>query len=134
MRAVRGGLAALVALACNFLIQAVLAPAILKHAGQETLGAYATLLQAVGYLSLLDTCVIAATTRFLAASYDAATDQETFTRVFSTGRTLSLCTNILFAISALICSLFLNHLLKASAAVQHQAKIGLLVIDRKSVV
>lgn len=66
--------------------QLVLAPVILVKAGQEVMGAYAILMQVVGYSLLLDFGVSVALTRFLATAGHLETGGGRFAALFLTGR------------------------------------------------
>ena len=53
-RAARGFAASVVQFCAQMLLQVLLAPVVLKVAGRETLGAYAAIMQAVGFLTMID--------------------------------------------------------------------------------
>ena len=68
-RALKGTLTSFLQYGLQIVLQAALVPLVLHIAGRETLGAYAILMQAIGYLALADLGFSVATNRFLAQAY-----------------------------------------------------------------
>lgn len=110
-------------------LQIVLAPFVLSKAGQEVLGAYAILMQAVGFLNILDTAASITMSRFMAQALGLSDDGKRFDRLMSTGRTMLLITNFLFAIGAIGCSIFAINHLGMSSELQEQARQALFLLS-----
>ncbi len=53
-RAIKGAVTSFLQYGLQIVLQIALAPLVLRAAGQETLGAYVSLMQAIGYLALVD--------------------------------------------------------------------------------
>lgn len=124
-RVVKGTLTSFIQYGLQILLQAALLPLILRVAGQETLGAYAILIQAIGYLSLVDLGFSAATSRYLAQAYGYDDEGLRFSQVISTFRTFSLCSNVVFAVLCLLLSIWIGPLLSLSIGIKFQAQLGL---------
>src|SRR5258708_6133519 len=64
-RAAKGVITSILEYGLRIGLQALLAPLVLRMSGQEVFGAYAVLMQALGYLALMDLGFSLAFTRFL---------------------------------------------------------------------
>ncbi|MGA8572956.1 MAG: oligosaccharide flippase family protein [Desulfobaccales bacterium] len=104
----------------------LLAPLLLRVAGQETLGAYAALMQAVGYLILLDLGFTFALNRYLAYATGIDDGGTKFTNVLNTGRTFLLGVGILYALAAVALAFGIGPLLKLSPVINSQARVAIL--------
>ncbi len=133
-RAIRGTLASGLQYFTLIALQAVLTPAILRIAGQETLGAFAILMQALGYLTLVDLGFGVALSRYLSQAYGHDDQRLHFQEVFTTGRTYYLCSNTAFALLVLILYVFMGNFFSISGALEGQARTGLIAVMIWSVV
>ncbi len=100
----------------NLCLQLAIAPVLLKMAGQETLGAYAILMQMLGYLALVDLGLSATTMRYLSQAYGYSDGGKRFRDVLSIARTCLLFTNIAFALLALVLGFWLKSFMHLSDA------------------
>ena len=80
----------------------VLAPAVLKIAGQEVLGAYAIVMQIIGYGLILDFGLGVALSRYLSQSFGDKDKGTKFIKIFNIGRYFILSTNTLLSIFIMI--------------------------------
>jgi len=112
----------------NFCLQIAIVPVLLKMAGQETLGAYAILIQILGYLALVDLGLSATTMRFLSHAYGFNDDGKRFRDVLSIARTCLLITNIAFAILAVLLSVWLKNVVNLSDALLSDSRISIYMI------
>jgi O-antigen/teichoic acid export membrane protein len=127
-RAAKGFVTSLMQYAAQILVQALLAPVVLKLAGREALGAYAAIMQTLSFLALVDVAHSWSLERFLAQAMGADDGGERFRHVFTTARTLLLITNIVFAILTCIFSMFIARLFHLSPGIALQARHALYVI------
>ncbi|MCG2712462.1 MAG: oligosaccharide flippase family protein [Candidatus Omnitrophica bacterium] len=123
----------------QIVLQAVLAPLILKIAGRETLGAYAILMQVIGYGILLDLGFGAALGRYLAQAFGFDDSGARFVQTFNIGRTFYLFTNLIFGLLIIIFSFFVNEFLLVDDVILAQARLscylyGLWIIIRTPLV
>lgn len=112
----------------NFCLQVAVVPVLLKVAGQETLGAYAILIQILGYLALVDLGLSATTMRFLSQAYGYSDNGKRFRDVLSIARTCLLTTNIAFAILAVLFSVWLKDFVNLSDALISDSRISIYMI------
>ncbi|MBT9330460.1 lipopolysaccharide biosynthesis protein [Paracidobacterium acidisoli] len=127
-RAAKGFLTSLVQYASQILVQALLAPVVLKLAGREALGAYAAIMQTLSFLALVDIAHSWSLERFLAQAIGMDDGGVRFRHVFTTARTLLLITNTVFAGLVVIFSMFIAQLFHLSPGIAHQARYALYVI------
>jgi len=132
-RAISGMLTSFVEFGLRIGLQAVLAPLVLYVAGQETLGAYAALMQVIGYLALVDLGFGVALGRYLAQSFGYDDQKERFRKIFTTGRTFYLASNAVVALLAIVLSVYVGTLFSFSSSVEMQARIGLWILAAWSV-
>jgi O-antigen/teichoic acid export membrane protein len=125
-RAAKGFAANLLQFFLQTALQILLVPLILKVAGQETLGAYAALMQAVGYLILLDLGFTFALNRYLAYAQGVEDDGTYFTNVLNTGRTFLLGVGIIYSLVTVGLAFGIGTLLKLSPTLNFQARIAVL--------
>lgn len=127
-RAISGTLASFIQFGVRIILQAALAPLVLKVAGQETLGAYSILIQVIGYLALLDVGFGVAQSRYLAQASGYDDNGKRFRDVFETGRTYFLFSNAFYALLVLVFSFFVGRLFSFSSEVENQAHYGLWIL------
>jgi Na+-driven multidrug efflux pump len=127
-RAARGFLTSLIQFSSQILLQAVLAPIVLKYAGREALGAYAGIMQAINLLALVDIAHAWSLERFLGQASGLGDGGARFRAVFTTARTLALITNAVYALLVLAFSHWIARLFHLSPAIADQARHALYVI------
>ena len=132
-RAAKGFAASIVQYCTQILVQILLAPIVLRLAGRETLGAYAAIMQTLGFLALVDIAGSWSLERFLGQASGLDDGGKRFRNVFTTSRTILLVTNCVFAILVLVFSFFVARLFHLSPAVAREAKHALYVIAAWSV-
>src|ERR1700747_3063546 len=127
-RAASGFLTSVLQYISQILMQALLAPVVLRLAGREALGAYAAIMQTLGFLALVDVAHSWSLERFLGQSIGLPDGGARFRRVFTTARSLLLISNTVFAILTLIFSLYITRLFHLSPGIALQARHALYVI------
>jgi O-antigen/teichoic acid export membrane protein len=129
-KAAKGVLTSFLQYGCQIGLQVLLAPLVLVVAGQETLGAYAIIMQAVAFLALTDLGFSLALTRFLSQAFGRDDNGQHFGTVLTTSRTIQLGTNILFSLLLLLLALWGYHWFSFSqeTALQTRDSLGLLAI------
>ena len=132
-RAISGTLTSFLQFCVQIGLQAFLAPLVLKHAGQETLGAYAVLIQVIGYLALVDLGFGVALSRYMAQAFGFDDQKERFGEIFTAGRTFYLVSNTLVAIFAFVISTYVGKIFSLSGPVESQARMGLRILGVWSV-
>lgn len=95
-RAAKGYAANVVQIVMFIVLQAILAPLVLKFAGVDTLGAFSVLMQVVAYFSLFDMACSVTLARYLAQS----SGSDRFLAIFTTGRTCLLISGVVLALLA----------------------------------
>ena len=126
--AISGTLTSFVEFGLRIGLQAALLPLVLRVAGQETLGAYAALMQVIGYLALVDLGFGVALSRYLAQAFGYDDQKKRFSAIFTTGRTFYLASNCVVALFAFILSIYVGNLFSLSSSVETQARIGLWIL------
>lgn len=109
----------------TIILQLLLAPLVLKIAGQEVLGAYSIVMQMVGYGILLDLGFSVALSRYLSQSFGFPDKGDRFIEIFNIGRLFLLFTNFVFALFIFIVAWRIGDLIAASEAVTDQARYAL---------
>ena len=127
-RAVKGTLVSFLQYGTQMLLQAFLAPLVLRLAGQETLGAYALLMQVVGYLAMLDLGFSVTLNRYLAQASGLDDGGKRFRDVLSTARTFLLGSNLLIAALTVLVSFNIEVLFSLTPQIASQARLGLAVL------
>lgn len=112
----------------NILLQIAFVPLILLYAGQETLGAYAIIIQVLGYLALVDFGLNVTTVRFLSHAYGKDDDGKEYFRIMSLSRVYLLATNFLFAMATLGASVWLKELFRFPPDMLKDVKICMYMI------
>lgn len=127
-RAAKGFVTGLFQYAAQILMQALLAPVVLKVAGRETLGAYAAIMQVVGFITLVDIVGSWSLERFLGQALGLEDGGERFRTILTTARTVFLFCNVVFALLVFVFSLFIGRLFHLSPETTYQARMALYVI------
>jgi len=133
-RAVKGTLVSFLQYGTQMLLQLFLVPLVLRMAGQESLGAYALLMQVVGYLAMTDLGFSVTLNRYLAQASGIDDGGKRFRDVLSTARTFLLGSNILFAILVLLLCINIEVFFSLSPHIASQARIGLALMAGWAVV
>jgi O-antigen/teichoic acid export membrane protein len=128
-KAVKGIVTSLMQLGVLIILQILLAPVILKIAGQEVLGAYVIVMQIIGYGLILDFGLSVALSRFLSQSFSDIDKDLKFIKIFNLGRYFILATNLLISIFILILALNLNYLITSSHSVLDDARTSLYFLS-----
>lgn len=124
-KAVKGTVTSFLQYGVFIILQALLAPLVLKVAGQETLGAYSILMQIIGYGILLDLGFSVALSRYLSQTYGFHDQGTRFAEVFTIGRVFLLITNLIFALFILGIAWWIGDLIVASKPIIVQARWAL---------
>lgn len=127
-RAAKGVLTSFLQYGLQIVLQAALAPLVLKVAGQETLGAYSILLQVVGYVALLDLGFGVALSRFLNQAFGLREQGGRFVTVFSTARVFFICSNTVIAVIIGSLSFYIGDLFPMKPYLVEQARWALGVL------
>jgi O-antigen/teichoic acid export membrane protein len=127
-RAAQGTATSILQLGAQIALQALLAPLVLRLSGQETLGAFAALMQVLTYLALSDLGFSAALNRYLAQAFGKDDGLVTFGRTLSVGRTFLVFTNCLLAVVALALSFYIASILHLSPTLAGQARLALRIL------
>jgi O-antigen/teichoic acid export membrane protein len=127
-RAVSGSVTGLASWVLQVAMAAVLAPVVLRYAGQETLGTYAVLMQVIGYLALLDLGIGFGMSRYLPQAFGVEDGGRRFREVFASGRVFQIATNLLSAALILLIAIFVGRWFKLSPDTARQARIALGVL------
>jgi O-antigen/teichoic acid export membrane protein len=127
-RAAKGFVTSIFQFLTQILVQALLAPIVLKMAGRETLGAYSAVMQVLGFIALTDFMGSWALERFLGQASGLDDGGERFRCIFTTVRTMFLVCVSAYSLLVLIFSFFVARLFHLSPAVGHQAQYALWVI------
>ena len=127
-RALAGFAASVVQYGLLIALQAILTPMVLRVAGQETLGAFAILMQAIGFLALSDMGLALGLSRELSQAFGTEGGDRRFASILGSGRTLLLGANLVQAIGVAGLAMALKPLFHFSAEVQHEAALGLYAL------
>lgn len=112
----------------SILFQLLITPMILLYAGQESLGAYAIIMQIIGYCILLDFGFSVALTRYLCQTFDYKNEISQFAKVLSTGRTFLLFTNFIIFILLIFVAWKVEVIIPGSKIMQNKAQTALLLM------
>jgi O-antigen/teichoic acid export membrane protein len=127
-RAAKGFVTSIFQFIAQIVVQALLAPIVLKMAGRETLGAYAAVMQALSFISLTDFIGSWTLERFLGQANGLDDGGARFRLILTTTRTVFIFCNLVYAFCVVIFSLFTQRLFHLSPPVAHQAQHALWVI------
>ncbi len=127
-RAIAGTITSFLQYGLLVILQFLLAPVVLRVAGQEVLGAYSFLLQIVVWGALTDLGFGVAIGRYLAQAIGFDDQRRRFCNIFTTGRTFYLFSNIIFAIAIVLVGWNINHFISMSPGVESQARLSLYLL------
>jgi O-antigen/teichoic acid export membrane protein len=113
----------------TIVLQFILSPLILKYAGSDVLGAYSFLMQMVSWAALSDLGFGTSVGRFLAQSLTLDGKREEFIKVFTTGRTYYIFSNILFSLVILIFNFNLEKILITSSSILQECHYSLILLS-----
>src|SRR5437879_13653199 len=103
-RAAAGFVFSILQFGTQILLQAILAPVILRYGGRELLGTFAIISQSISIMALLDFGFGLSLDRFLGQSFGVQDEGQRFRDVFTTARTFAFVSNTLFAGAVFFCS------------------------------
>lgn len=127
-RATSGAITGFAQFVVLLILQVLLTPIILRVAGQDVLGAYAIIMQVLGYGLLLDLGLSVAIGRYLAQSFNADDEGKRFATVFNIGRYFVLATNSVISIFILVVGYNIEFLVSDSPEIAADAKAGLYLL------
>ena len=128
-KAVKGIVTSLMQLGVLAILQMVLAPIVLKIAGQEVLGAYVIVMQIIGYGLILDFGLGVALSRSLSQSFGDSDKGSKFAKIFNLGRYFILATNALLSIFIMVLALNIDDLITGSHTVLAEARNSLYLLS-----
>jgi O-antigen/teichoic acid export membrane protein len=112
----------------QIVIQLLLAPVILSLAGQEILGAYAIIIQIIGYLILLDMGFNFAFIRYLAYANGLDDNGRYFREVMNAGWACLTAVGVVYVIVTSLLAIHIGAIVKLSPHVEFQARTALLML------
>lgn len=127
-KAVKGSVTGLLQHFIVMLLQLIIAPMILTHSGQDTLGGYAVIMQIVGYSILLDAGFSIALMRYLSQAHNPAATGNRFGELLTIGRNMLFLTNLLVAILLVIAAWNIEIFLTDSPNIQSSAQTALYLM------
>lgn len=127
-RAIYGIVTASISYLVLIVVQIVLSPLILKRYGQETLGAYASIMQLIGYLTLLDAALNFTFNRFIAQAYGSADKDFQVTRAFVASRTLTTAAGVFNSSLVIVVIPFVSLLFNIGGILERDLQIALLIL------
>jgi O-antigen/teichoic acid export membrane protein len=128
-KAVKGTITSLIQFGVLVILQAVLAPVVLNIAGQEVLGAYAIVMQIIGYGLVLDLGLSVALGRYLSQSFGDKDKFTKFTKIFNIGRYFILSTNILLSIFMMVLAFNIDSLITGSDGIISESRTALYLLS-----
>jgi O-antigen/teichoic acid export membrane protein len=125
IKAIEGTLTSFLQYGVQIILQIALAPIVLKVAGQETLGAYAIIMQIVGLGILLDLGFGVALGRYLSQAFGIDDDGASFREVFTLGKYFLLVSNLIFSLLIFILAINIGDFISANHLILAQAREAL---------
>lgn len=125
-KAFSGTVTSFVQYGIQILLQFLLAPLILKYAGQETMGAYAIVMQIIGYFSLADLGMNVSGNRYLAQSYNLNDNNNKYSKILGFLRLFSVGSSIFVGVAILVGLPFIDSVITLSRSVEDDFKNALL--------
>jgi len=125
-RVLLGTLAGILQIVIATILQIVLMPLILQAAGQEVLGAYAIIIQVIGYMALIDLGVYTALTRFLSQSTH---DDAQFLRFLSSAFFFFFLLGIAYTLIGTVFAFVLPDLIHLSSLIAQETTVAMLLIS-----
>lgn len=133
-KAIKGTITSLVQFGVLVTLQTILAPVVLKIAGQEVLGAYAIMMQIIGYGLILDFGLGVALSRYLSQNFSDTDKGAKFTNIFNIGRYFILSTNVLLSIFIMILAFKIDSLITGSHSIIADARTGLYLLSAWTII
>lgn len=133
-KAAKGFATSLFQYSSQILLQALLAPVVLRMSGRETLGAFAAIMQVVALLQLVDIAGAWSLERFMAQAIGRDPSGARFREVFTTARLIFLLSYITFALLVVLLSFVVGRMFHLTPQVDWQARWALRVIALWAVV
>lgn len=127
-RAAKGFVTGIFQYLVTILIQALLAPVVLRMAGRETLGAFSAIMQVLGFIALTDFMGSWVLERYLGQANGLDDGGARFRHVFTTVRTVILFCASVYGLLVLVFSFLVGRLFHLSPHVGQQAQYALWVI------
>ncbi|ACU90632.1 lipopolysaccharide biosynthesis protein [Desulfomicrobium baculatum] len=127
-RAVKGALVSFLQYGTQMVLQLFLAPLVLRIAGQETLGAYALLMQVLGYLAMLDLGISVSLNVFMARATGCDDSGKRLVAVLSTARTFLCISNALIASIIFLFSTRLGIFFSSTQQTVESIQYGMLIL------
>jgi O-antigen/teichoic acid export membrane protein len=127
-RAIQGTLTSFLQYGFQIILQFALVPIIIRFAGNETLGSYAVIVQALGYLTLFDLGFSITLARYLAQAMGFDDSYARLTEVIVTARAFFAVISILYCLGALVLAFHIGSILHLDAKLARQAEIGVLLL------
>ena len=127
-RAANGFVTGVLQYVSQILVQALLAPFVLKLAGRETLGAFGAIMQVIGFIALTDVVGSWSLERFLGQAAGLDDGGNRFRTIFTTARTAFIFQAALFSILVLVFTFFMARMFHLSPPVALQAQHALYVV------
>jgi O-antigen/teichoic acid export membrane protein len=127
-RAIYGILTGSISYLVLIVVQIVLSPLILKRYGQETLGAYASIMQLIGYLTLLEAALNFTFNRFIAQAFGSADKDFQVTRAFVASRTLTTAAGVFNASLVILVIPFVSLLFNIGGILERDLQMALLIL------
>lgn len=112
----------------SILLAILVSPLVLKYAGQETMGAYAILIQIIAYVGLIDLGFGYSTSRFLAQSNATTQDKSGFTQTLNIFRSVATIQNLIIALIFLCISIFVPRLFGFSDIIGKNVQYALWIL------
>lgn len=112
----------------QILVQALLAPFVLKLAGRETLGAYGAIMQVIALMNLTDVVGSWSLERFLGQASGLPDGGERFRAIFTTARTCFIFQAAVFSTLVLVFTFFIERMFHLTPPVAAQARHALYVV------
>lgn len=117
-----------VQLVVQMLLQFVVAPVVLRFAGQDALGAYAAIVQCLAYMLAIDVGFYSAMAKYLAEAYGREGVGAGFMRVMNTARVFIVVMNVAYAIAIAALASQAGAWLNLPVTEAAQARSGLLML------
>ena len=127
-RAANGAVVAFIQYGLQIAFQAALMPLVLRVAGQDALGVYAILAQALGLIALVDFGLSFSISRHLAHAHGLSDGGQRFRSILTTATTFGAITNGVFASLTLAAAAGLPVLVDASDEAIRGGRIGLVTL------
>jgi O-antigen/teichoic acid export membrane protein len=127
-KAISGILTAGISYVVLIVVQILLSPILLKRYGQETLGAYVSIMQLIGYLTLLDAALNFTLNRFIAQAYGSNDRDFQVTRAFVASRTLTTAAGVFNACLIIAVIPFVSLLFDVSGTLARDMKMAIFIL------